>query len=210
MILTLILILIFTINYLLYWIIFLKTKESKSKFWKSYTKIYLIIWSVIAISIPIINSSFFGQKGYFFDYWIWFLLIGIIIICVGMRLIKSAMDINKNRGLEKGKYQLMTDGVYKIMRHPIYCAWGIIFLGLTFVLDSFISLVISPFFIFLLKLECIIEEKYLLLPRFGKKYEKYMEKTPNSLFPPPYNALLTIIAIFIVYVGFLNIEYIIL
>ncbi|MBY8987783.1 MAG: hypothetical protein KGD61_04965, partial [Candidatus Lokiarchaeota archaeon] len=50
------------------------------------------------------------------------------------------------------------------------------------------------------------EEKYVLLPEFGKKYNDYRRKTPNRLISQPYNYLLIIIAILVFYVGFLNIS----
>lgn len=203
-----ILVIIFLLNFFMYWIIFLKTERKISKWWDIYTNIYLIIWCSSLVLIPIITSSFFepyfGTKSYFQQLWTMFLILGIILVILAIKFGNSTMKINKLRGLAKGKHRLITDGPYKIMRHPTHTSWAVFFLGLALIFDSFIALLITPFLIFLLELEGFLEEKYLLIPQFGEKYETYRQKTPSRLFPTPYNALLIIIAIFIVYIGVLN------
>lgn len=201
---TLILILVFFINYILYWILFLKTEMKITKAWDIYTKIYIGIWATPVISIPIITSSFITEISVFQLLWPGFLAIGIIFVVLGVKIGKMALEANKVRGLAKGNYRLKTESPYNIMRHPMYAAWALVFFGLALILDSIIALIITPFFMLFLEFEGYLEEKYLLLPKFGEKYEDYKEKVPCRLFPSPYNGLLIIIAILIVYVGYLN------
>jgi len=206
-IINLVLIIIFLINFILYWIITLKIKGSNTKFWNFYKKIYLILWSIPLISLPIINSSFFsqfnGQESYFKEYWIWFLVLGIIFIGVGIKL--GMMYINKREYIENGNIKLNIKGVYEIMRHPIYTDWALTFLGLSFIFDSFISLLCAPFLLLLLELQAVLEERFIFIPKYGaKRMASYKKKTPYKLFPTPYNGLLVIIAIFVVYIGILN------
>lgn len=203
-IITLILAMGFLLNLIAYWIVYLKTQNKKSKFWARYTKIFLGIYSSTLLSIPITSSSFLTAVSYFKQYWIWFLLLGIVFVAFGIKLGRMAITENKNRGLEKGKYPLVTKGAYHIMRHPMYSAWALVFLGLSFICDSFLALLLAPLFMLVLGIESFLEEKFLLLPKFKEQYEKYKNETPNRLFPPPYNALLVIIAILIIYIGFIN------
>ena len=207
-ILTGILIIIFLINYFLYWIIFLKTERKKSEAWDKYTKIYLTFWLIPIISIPIITSGFFapflGTVSYFQEILLWFILLGIILVILGLKFRSSAMKVNKIKGLAKGNYRLVEKSVYQIMRHPMNFSWAMIFLGLALIFDSLIALIITPFFFLFLEFEGFMEEKYLLIPKFGEEYKKYKEMTSKRLFPTPYNILLIIIAIFIIYVGVLN------
>lgn len=204
-IITVILITIFLLNYLLYWIFFLKTERKRSKGWDNYTKIYLIIWALPIIIIPIITSSFFSPYfdtiTYFQQFWIFSLLLGIVFLVFAINLGRLTMKKNKIRGFAKGKYHLITEGTYEIMRHPMYASWALIFFGLTLFFDSLISLIITPFLMLFLAIAGFIEEKKLLLPQFGEKYEEYKEKTKSRLFPMPYSFLLILIAIFIVYIG---------
>ena len=160
------------------------------------------------ILIPLITSSilalFFGTISYFQDSWLWFILLGIILIIVGVKFVKSAQDVNKIQGYAKGKHQLITVGVFKIMRHPNYFAWAIIFLGLALILDSLIALLLTPFIVLFLEFGGYLEEKYIIIPQFGEDYIKYKETTRWRLFSTPYNYLFLIISIFIIWVGVLN------
>jgi len=209
LLITIILIFLFVLNFLLYWIIFLKTEKKITRWWDIYTNIYFIIYVSTIILIPIVSSSFwttfFNIKSYFQAIWICFLFLGIILVIIAIKFGRlTLIKINNMKGLAKGKFPLITDGPYKIMRHPLNASFVILFLGLAMIFDSTIALIITPFLILLLELEGIMEEKFLLLSQFGEKYEKYKLETPSRLFPTPYNVLLIIIAIFIVYVGVLN------
>jgi len=208
LLITTILIIILSGNFVIYWVIFLKTKRKRSKAWDNYTKVYLFLFAAPLIIIPVITSSFFepffGTVSYFKQWWPGFLLIGIILIIVSIKFGTLAMKQNKIRGLAKGKQKLITTGVYEIMRHPMYFAWVLFFIGLAFIFDSLIALIITPFFILFLGFEGFLEERFLLEPQFGNAYEKYKEKTPDRLFPPPYDALFIIIAILVVYLGLIN------
>ncbi len=199
-----ILLIVFLANFLIYWLLFLKTKGGKSKFWSIYTKIYLIAWIIPVLLIPLISSSLLGALSYFRELWIWFLLLGVVFVILGAKILRNATLINKIRGLEKGNYKLITEGIYKIMRHPMYSGWALIFIGLAFILDSYIALILIPFFVLFLAFETFLEEKYLLSPKFGKNYAKYKEETPSRFFPSPYNIFLILTAIFVLYIGFLN------
>ena len=211
-IITCILVAIFLLNFFLYWIIFLKTERKISKWWDIYTQIYFVIWTVIIFLIPIITSIYlallFGSDIYYkylnISLEVIFIILGVILVILSIKFGISTMKITKMKGLAKGKFQLITKGVYEIMRHPMNTSWAVLFLGLALIFESLIALIIFPFFVLLLWLEGFLEEKYLLIPLFGEKYEIYKEKTRSRMFPTPYNALLIIISIFIVYVGFLN------
>jgi len=205
---TAILLVVFLANYFLYLILFLKTERKRSKAWDNYTKLYLILWIVPIILIPLITSSilspFFGTISYFQESWLWFILLGIILIIVGVKFVKSAQEVNKIQGYAKGKYQLITVGVFKIMRHPKYFAWAIIFLGLALIFDSLIALLLTPFIVLFLEFGGYLEEKYIIIPQFGEDYIKYKETTRWRLFSTPYNYLFLIISILIIWVGVLN------
>ena len=208
LIITTILLIIFLANYFLYLILFLKTERKRSNAWDKYTQVYLILWIAPIILIPIITSSifspFFGTISYFQELWLWFILLGIILLIMGLKFGKSAMKANKIRGYGKGKHLLITDSVYKIMRHPIYFSWAIIFLGLALIFDSLIALLLTPFIVLFLEFGGYVEEKYIIIPEFGDQYITYKETTRWRLFSTPYNYLFLIISIFIIWVGVLN------
>ena len=206
-ILNIVLVVVFLINYFLYWIIFIRSKDIETKFWSIYKKIYVTLWTIPLLSIPIINSGFFiefnNQESYFQELWIWFLILGIIFILMGIRL--ERMFKNNREYIADGVVTINIKGVFEIMRNPKLAFWAIIFLGLSFIFDSFISLLIVPFLILLLELQAFLEEKYIFFPKYGeKRMNSYKKKTPFRIFPTPYNALLILIAIFVIYIGVMN------
>ncbi len=204
------LIILFLLNILAYWIIVLKKKIIHHKFREFYKKIFPFIWIICIVLIPIINSSFFQlffneNISYFHQYWLWFILIGIIIIILGIRiqiLVKQSLRTEIN---EEDSPKLIKKGVYGIVRHPQYLSWILIYLGITFILDSFIAVLWFPILVILTEILCLLEENYLLSPKFGDYYEKYKKKIPYRLISPPYNYIFIIIGIIVAYIGILNI-----
>ena len=187
----------------------IKRSDKRTNLFYYYKKIFPIVWIICINTIPFLNSSFlepyFSENiGYLRLYWIWFLLLGIIFLAVGFRiysLIKK--NLNSQQGDEKD-YKLTTKGVYAIVRHPRCLSWLFIFIGSTFILDSIIGLILIPLLVILIEINGFLEEKYMLVPKHGEVYEHYKEKTPYRIISPPYNSLLFIIAIFVVYIGFIN------
>lgn len=208
-IIALIFVLIFLINFVVYWIVSLKIKNPKSKFKTQCMRFHPKIWNVSSCSIPIVNSSFFQpffkeNISYFYLYWIWFLLIGLLFIGIAIRLNSLARTTLKTNRENSKNQKLVTKGVYEIIRHPIYSAWFLIFLGFVFVFDSLIGLIFSPILILLTEVEAILKEKYVLIPKFGMGYQNYKKNTPYRIISPPYNYLFIIIAILVLYIGAIN------
>lgn len=208
-IISLILTAAFLINYTVFWVISLKLSSFYTKIKHQYLRVYSIIWKLSLCLIPLSGSSFlepiFSENiSYFRQYWIWFLLLGIIFIVVGVRIQLLAKKIEKRKVSEGKGDTLFTKGVHEIVRHPIDLAWILIFLGLTFIFDSLFAVILSPFIFILVEIEGFLEEKHILLPKFGLSYKNYKKKIRNRLISPPYNYLLFILACLVLYIGILN------
>ena len=208
---TIVLAFIFFSNLSLYWILFLKVKEKNNKLVRVFYKIFPIIWTFTLITIPIINSSFlrayFPENSSYFDvYWNLFALLGIAFIIIGINFAKKARKVYRVKPMDEESSELITSGIFRIIRHPVYSGWVIIFLGAALISDSLISLILCPFIYILLEFHALIEEKLILIPKYGDKYEKFKDKTPNRIIPTPLNLLLIIIVVIIGYVGFFNIS----
>ena len=209
-IIILFLIFLFLLNFLTYWILVLKQKLLDSKLSEWYKKLFPVIWIICVCLIPIVNSSFFQpffneNVSYFHQYWLWFILLGIIIIVFGIKIHTLATKLLKTAINEGETPILIRKGVYEIVRHPQYLSWLLIYLGITFIFDSFIAVIISPILFILTELLCFLEEKYLLTSKFEKNYDRYKKKTPYRLISPPYNYIFIIMGIIVAYIGFLNI-----
>jgi protein-S-isoprenylcysteine O-methyltransferase Ste14 len=204
---TILLTLAFSLNLVVYWVLFLRNKDNTKKIF--FYKIFPIVWTISLVPIPIINASFLriffpNNYSYFEDLWIFFILFGISLISIGIIFIRRANKVYKVKSMDENSPKLITKGIFKLIRHPIYSAWGIIFFGLAIISDSLVSLIISPIIFILLEINSILEERLILIPRYGNIYENYKKKTPNRIIPTPLNLLLIIIAVIIAYVGFLN------
>jgi len=197
-----------------YWIIYFKTPKKISKGWDIYSRIYVYVLIIPLILIPIISSSFlspfFGTMSYFKGYWLFFFALGLIYLGMGIKVLQLGAKLNRLRGLGKGKHRLITKGIYGRMRHPMYSAWGLIFMGLAYCLDSMLALFLTPLIFLTMWLMCVIEEKYILSPLFKDEYLHYKVETPNRLYPSPYNSLIIIAVIFTIWVGFINYDYLFL
>jgi len=80
------------------------------------------------------------------------------------------------------KGQLVTEGIFKHIRHPHYTSLLIIGFGLALFFYSiaalFIALIAVPIMIW-----SIVDEEKKLKKQYGKKYEEYMKKVPWRLIP---------------------------
>ena len=80
------------------------------------------------------------------------------------------------------KSNLITSGVYRIIRHPIYSGTLIAVLGWTILLQSIISIVYFPI-LFLLYYFPIASEERRLSEQYGDEYIDYKKKVPKRLIP---------------------------
>lgn len=115
----------------------------------------------------------------------WTIIAGSILLLLGGTLLLiSRMQLGKYGGprivIEK-EHQLITNGVYKYIRHPMYLGFLFIFFGYSLSLGSlFMTLVICFVFLLIFKNRIDIEER-LLLSEFGEEYANYMKRTKRLL-----------------------------
>jgi len=78
--------------------------------------------------------------------------------------------------------QLVTNGIFKHIRHPHYTSLLIIGYGLAFIFNSLAALLIASIAIPIM-IWSIIDEEKLLIKQYGEEYKKFMKKTPYRLIP---------------------------
>ena len=106
------------------------------------------------------------------------ILLGIIVFLIGAYIyFKWEIFWQKNY-----KGQLITDGIFKKIRHPHYTSLLLIGFGLAFFFNSIIALLIAIVAIPIMIISIIDEEK-LLIKQYGKKYKEFMERTPWRIIP---------------------------
>ena len=111
--------------------------------------------------------------------------IGIDIMTFGgLIALLSRIQIGKYGGpkitIEKS-HQLITSGMYKHIRNPMYLGFLFLFLGYNLAFGSIISTCIVPASLFLIFRSRIILEEKLLIQSFEEEYVSYMKRTKRLI-----------------------------
>ena len=103
------------------------------------------------------------------------LLLGIVFIIPGAWFgIKGVTEIGLKESETHRPEKVITTGLYSRMRHPQYTGAILSHIGITFLLSSFYSLLVTPLVIVINYLLCWKEEKELVL-EFGEEYVNYQK-----------------------------------
>jgi protein-S-isoprenylcysteine O-methyltransferase Ste14 len=109
-------------------------------------------------------------------------ILGVIIVLCGLAIRFFSMGFAGNwmRGNEVRADYILDEGLYSIMRHPLYL--GNFFIGFGFTLaSSFYPVFLLPFYsvVFFLYYYLIVrEEERFLEEKFGDRFIRYRESTP--------------------------------
>lgn len=106
---------------------------------------------------------------------------GALLLAVGLWLFyRSHADLGTNWSITlevREKHELVTEGIYRQVRHPMYLALLLYSLGQALVLPNW---VVGPSYgvAFLLLFACRVgPEERMMLDEFGRDYEAYMART---------------------------------
>lgn len=107
--------------------------------------------------------------------------LGSVLMVFGLYLFyRSHADLGKNWSVSleiREKHTLITKGVYKLIRHPMYAAIWLIVLAQPLLLHNFISGVLILFAFSAMYLSRRKTEEKMMFEQFGKEYLNYCNKT---------------------------------
>lgn len=105
-------------------------------------------------------------------------VLGAIIACASRYMLGKNWSLSVQR---KENHQLVQDGIYKIVRHPIYTGLLLLFIGNAIIVGDYraIIAVLIVFVSLWLKLK---KEEKVLTETFGTKYTEYKNRT-KALIP---------------------------
>ena len=109
---------------------------------------------------------------------------GLAILGIGLLVAGTAVYVYSLRIFNRGyrKEQLVIDGPYSVVRHPIYAAWILlIFPGSVLFFRSWLMLCV-PIVAYVSFKVCIYKENKYLKDKFGQAYSDYRSKV-NEFFP---------------------------
>ncbi len=125
---------------------------------------------------PVIPQNRFNISGLIFQ------PIGILLFVSGIIVIIFAFFKIGTIPAVRKKSNLITTGVYGVVRHPIYCGTLISVLGWTILLKSIISIVYFPFLFLLYFWGTFVEER-VLIEQYGDGYLDYKKKVTKRFIP---------------------------
>jgi protein-S-isoprenylcysteine O-methyltransferase Ste14 len=162
---------------------FLSQRREKQKLftqWKSISKDYTAIISLLATAIAMGLALLEATLSEDADLQVTLIIIGIVVMIIGWVVAFYAnREIRKNWSpiIEKTKSQeLVTSGIYSLIRHPLYFSGLCILSGTNLYFCSkwaWTGLILA---LITILIRIFIEEKKLK-ERFGDVYTSYMQKT---------------------------------
>jgi len=148
------------------------TKFHLKKFFKAVYEIILVLLQFFIIILHFFQWEFIPQKQIIqvssFSYLLGFLI--IIIACI--ILLVAINDLGRNLSpfpRPKNSSNLVTKGIYRYMRHPMYYSLVFISFGVFITKLSIYFLFLSTSLVLLIKFKIALEEKYL-----NDKYKNYL------------------------------------
>jgi protein-S-isoprenylcysteine O-methyltransferase Ste14 len=144
------------------------------------TKIPPPIVAIISILLTYISKDYLGffylhphlQKTLF----ILFLVSGILLIFFANREFKI-LETTVNPMKPKNATNLVSKGVFKFTRNPMYLGLFLILISFAFNFSSLFGIIIyGPLFIFYITIFQIIPEEEAMMELFGESYKEYCSK----------------------------------
>lgn len=137
----------------------------------------IIQFIIIALYFIFIEGKSQLINNYIGYFLVAFFVVGLIILILGI------LSLNDNlTPLPKPKKNnsLISFGIYKYIRHPVYTGLIMSSFAYAFYSFSFLHIILSIFLTITFYFKSKLEEKYLL--NFHEEYEEYMQKT-GRFFP---------------------------
>ena len=131
--------------------------------------IFLAVW--ILDSFILKYSTFIAQ---YISLFIRLPIAIVILLCAGY-LAKAGMGIVHHE--TAGGSAVIREGVFGLVRHPVYLGSILSYLGLLVLTLSLFTAIIFIAIVIFYHYIALYEEK-LLLKKYGKEYEKYMKRVP--------------------------------
>ena len=144
---------------------------------KAFNEIILVILQFLIIFLHFIKFEFFPNTEIMKANYIFSFLGLLTIIIASMVMLKAIRDLGINlspfpRPIANGN--LITTGIYRFIRHPMYYSLILISFGIFIIKLSLYYLCLTIILVLVIKLKIILEEQYLN-NRF-KKYFLYKDK----------------------------------
>ena len=110
---------------------------------------------------------------------------GVVLIALGFSITLSAVERFKQLGTAIKPFEsssaLVTDGMFRFSRNPMYLGLIAILLGTAISLESFSPFLVPPVFGWWIRLKFVVKEELMLTDKFGDTYLDYKKKVRRWL-----------------------------
>lgn len=115
-------------------------------------------------------------------------VVGIVVLCLGAWLMLTTVSKRGVVGGQDTQQGLLTSGVYRFSRHPIYLGIVLVSLAIPLLSGNVDGMIVFPLVFLANGCEAIVEEKTDVGVRFRAEYQQYRQLT--WMFGPPWFWLL--------------------
>ena len=135
-----------------------------------------LLWIIEFVVLIVLNSIFYGGPETTSNNW--FLFFGVLITILGIfYLVTTFYKLAKPMFTK----ELVIDGPYKYIRHPMYVSMHILFLGIGLLFFHWIWFAVLIAFTPLWYIDCLLEEMQMT-DLWGQKYRDYKRRS-GMFFP---------------------------
>ena len=107
-------------------------------------------------------------------------LAGVVLAFAGIALAMSAIALFRRAGTTPEPWTettaIVTTGIYRRTRNPMYVAMAILYAGLALAADAPIALVLLPAVLVIVQTQVIAREERYLAAKFGEPYREYCRR----------------------------------
>ncbi len=152
----------------------LKNENNKTRLIRILFNMCLIVYIIIFVN----NPELFKKFSICFPLWLRWTGVFIGVISVFLFLwIHSILGKYWSPYLElREEHVLIKSGPYKLVRHPMYSAAFLLWIGSTLVMSNWL-IVIANILAVLIMTSRIEKEEKMMIDRFGDEYKEYMKTT---------------------------------
>ncbi|MHA2296387.1 MAG: methyltransferase family protein [Candidatus Hodarchaeales archaeon] len=166
---------------------FSEKMDSREELTDKYTKLLLISFLLTPLLYALAFLEYKSFISQYLPFWdnIIISYIGLVVLMIGGSILLTSRYQLKRYGsgmiVIEDDHELITSGIYRYIRHPIYSGGLIWILGFMLSLRSLIFLFVVLIFNFLILKARFLQEERLLTERFGDEYLSYMKRTKRLI-----------------------------